>query len=253
MANVFNLKRTDGRVRCPVLTATVIEVGDLLYHDGTSVYPASSQVDNVGEEDNQAEFARTFIGVALEASASGQTADILVETNPNAEFEFTVPSATYAMGALLGASEAGSGTALEDQVLEAVTSQDLAIFTVSKDEAAATTTVRCKMIRSLAWGNDKVSPRYGVTTATLTGALVLTHDSNQYQFLDPGGAGRNVDLPAEEESAGLFFMIANTADAAEVLTIRNDAAGTICTPTQAETALVFCNGVTWVGLVGASS
>lgn len=90
-------------------------------------------------------------------------------------------------------------------------------------------------------------------TETLGAAKVLGVASPTFQFLDPGGAGRNIDLPAEADSMGLMFVVANMADAAEILTIRNDAAGTICTPTQNETAWVFCDGTTWVGLVGASS
>lgn len=90
-------------------------------------------------------------------------------------------------------------------------------------------------------------------TRTLTGTVVLTVDSPTLQFMDPGGAGRNVDLPAEENSEGLMFIIQNTADAAEILTIRNDAAATIVTPTQNEAALVYCAGGVWKGLVGATA
>ncbi len=90
-------------------------------------------------------------------------------------------------------------------------------------------------------------------TRTMAGTVVLSVKSPTLQFLDPGGSARNLDLPAEADSDGLVFVVANTADAAEIITIRNDAAGTICTPTQSETAIVFCNGVLWVGLVGASA
>jgi hypothetical protein len=76
---------------------------------------------------------------------------------------------------------------------------------------------------------------------TLGAALTVDADSPQVLFLDPGGAGRNVDLPAEETSKGLFFIIVNTADAAEALTIRNDAAGTVGSVTQNEAAFCICN------------
>lgn len=91
---------------------------------------------------------------------------------------------------------------------------------------------------------------------TLAADRVLTRaEIDQYQgfTFDPGGGARNLDLPAEEVSAGAVLMIANAADAAEVITIRNDAGGTLATPTQAEAALVWCNGTSWFGLVGASS
>lgn len=91
---------------------------------------------------------------------------------------------------------------------------------------------------------------------TLTGARVITLEElntyNAFTF-DPGGAGRNVDLPAEAASAGAFIFIKNTADAAEVLTIRNDAGGTICTPTQNESAVLWCDGTNWAGIAGANS
>lgn len=92
-----------------------------------------------------------------------------------------------------------------------------------------------------------------VETRTAAGNLTLTVDSPMIQFIDPGGAGRNVVLPAEADSDGLMFIIINTADAAEILTVQDDTPATVVTPTQAETAWVFCNGTTWEGMVGANS
>lgn len=91
---------------------------------------------------------------------------------------------------------------------------------------------------------------------TLAGARVITFDEvERYQAMafDPGGAGRNVDLPAVAGCAGTYLFISNTADAAEVLTIRDAAAATIVTPTQNEAAMVWCDGVRWYGMVGAQS
>lgn len=254
MANTFTGKRSDGAIRVPVGTATVVEVGDLLYWDATAneAKPLSSQTDNVGEERNQAEAARLFLGVSMTASPSGSTTDLLVCVDPNYEFEYTIPSATVDVGDLLGASENSGGDGLEDQQLETVGSQDLAIFAVTK-YGASLTTARCKMIRSVAWAEDKKLARFQSTTTTMAGALVMTHDSTQFQFLDPGGAGRNVDLPAEEESDGLMFVIVNGADAAEDLTVRNDAAATIGTVAQNEIGIFVCNGVAWASCIGANT
>ncbi len=106
------------------------------------------------------------------------------------------------------------------------------------------------------WPQDRAS-RFSVKAVeTLSGDRVITvaeMERTQIFLFDPGGAGRNLDLPAEETSKGAVIFISNRADAAEVITIRNDAAATVCTPTQNEAAIVFCDGVSWCGLVGAQS
>ena len=85
---------------------------------------------------------------------------------------------------------------------------------------------------------------------TLTQAEV---DESVVWSFDPGGAARNLVLPPEATCTGYVLFIANAADAAEVITIQDDTPATVCTPTQNESAIVFCDGVTWYGLVGASS
>ncbi len=78
-------------------------------------------------------------------------------------------------------------------------------------------------------------------------------DENNIFTFDPGGSARNLDLPAEADCAGIILYIHNAADNPEVITIRDDGAGTVCTPTEAETAIVACDGVSWRGHVGAAS
>ncbi|WP_062441282.1 hypothetical protein [Herbidospora daliensis] len=99
--------------------------------------------------------------------------------------------------------------------------------------------------------------RFSARTAeTLTGNRVLTlAEVEKFQAVafDPGGAGRNLDLPAAASCRGAFLYISNTADAAEVLTVRDALGATIVTPTQAEAAMVWCDGVRWYGMVGAQS
>lgn len=91
---------------------------------------------------------------------------------------------------------------------------------------------------------------------TLTGNRTITlaeiDTYNGFAF-DPGGAGRNVTLPAEGSCKGVILMISNKADAAEILTVKNDGGDTILTPTQNEAALLWCDGSAWYGLVGAQS
>jgi hypothetical protein len=94
-----------------------------------------------------------------------------------------------------------------------------------------------------------------MTAETLTGTRVLTAEEvNDYAIMsfDPGGAGRAITLPAIASNVGESIVIANTADAAEVLTI-SDSVGTVVTPTQAESAILWNDGVRWRGIAGANS
>lgn len=84
-----------------------------------------------------------------------------------------------------------------------------------------------------------------VNTETLSGAKTLVVGDAVYQRLDPGGAGRDVTLPAEADSQGLTFRILNTADAAEDLTVKDDGASTIVTVSQNEAVWLACDGTTW--------
>jgi hypothetical protein len=111
-----------------------------------------------------------------------------------------------------------------------------------------------------------------------SGAPSLTATSAKYQFIDPDGSGRNCDLPDLRDSTNdttsgtgtvgtdVFadhssgsFVISNTANGAEVITIRgwngSSATGTICTPTQNETAILTWTGATngWIGIAGSDA
>jgi len=104
--------------------------------------------------------------------------------------------------------------------------------------------------------SDKASRMTCRALETLTGNRTITvAEIEQYQAFafDPGGAGRNVVLPPEAACKGVVLFISNKADAAEILTVQNDAAGTIVTPTQNEACMVWCDGTNWYGFVGAQS
>lgn len=100
-----------------------------------------------------------------------------------------------------------------------------------------------------------------VLTETLTGARVLTAAEvadSYYLALDPGGAARNVDLPATSAAlAGQSVTIINTADAAESLTVRLTGGGaTVATIDQNEHAIFTCFSATagsWVGMVSKNT
>lgn len=85
---------------------------------------------------------------------------------------------------------------------------------------------------------------------TLTAAEIA--ESNIFSF-DCGGSARSLTLPAEATSSGIILYISNTSDAAEVLTIQDDTPATVCTPTQNEDAIVWCDGTSWYGGTLAAS
>jgi len=86
----------------------------------------------------------------------------------------------------------------------------------------------------------------GFQDSTLAGDLALDNTSANYLRIDPGGSARDVTLPAEEVSDGLFFQIYNTASGAENLVFKNDAGSTIETVGQGEMCLLGCDGTNWL-------
>lgn len=98
-------------------------------------------------------------------------------------------------------------------------------------------------------------PLRAATAETLAGTRTLTiAEVDEYGIweLDPGGSGRTVNLPAIAGSEGQLLLIKNTADAAEVLTIA-DSIGTVATPTQNESVILWCGKTRWAGIAGANS
>src|SRR4030042_729502 len=114
MANTMRWRYGDTcPVMLPVDSATVIEIGDLVYLDTDDAKPASAQADQGSESANQELFHDKLAGVAMQASASGDTQPVRVATA--GVFEFDCASATFEVGALVGADENAGGNALEDQ------------------------------------------------------------------------------------------------------------------------------------------
>lgn len=140
MANVMRWKYGDTKpVMAAVDSAIVVEIGDLLYLNTDDVRPASSQADAGSEVANQETFADNFIGVAMQQSRSGDTADIRVATA--GVFEFICASATYEVGDNVGVDENSDGDGLLDQTVAAVTDAEYAIAKVARRATSATTTL----------------------------------------------------------------------------------------------------------------
>ena len=99
------------------------------------------------------------------------------------------------------------------------------------------------------------APQYGGFNAqTLSDHLVLTAGDDAYQAIDPAGA-KNVTLPDLGSSGRGMVVIDNTADASEIITIKDGAnsSAAIGTPTQNESAVCHFSEGTWVCVVGAAS
>jgi hypothetical protein len=135
-------------------SATVIEIGDLVWQDIDDAKPASSQTDQGCETANQERLAMKFLGVAMQRSRSGDNAPIRVATT--GVFEFDCPSSTFELGDLVGADEnqatgnsdnmvfrrcSGARNALLNQQVAEVALSKYAIGRVAKRESVATTSV----------------------------------------------------------------------------------------------------------------
>ena len=120
-------------------SATVIEIGDLVYLDTDDAKPASLQADQGTETGNQSLFADNFLGVAMQRSRAGDTDPVRVATT--GVFEFDCPASPYELGDLVGADEASGGTALENQQNAGVAAAQYAIARVARRAPVATTSV----------------------------------------------------------------------------------------------------------------
>jgi len=99
-------------VEAAVDSATVIEIGDLVWQDTDDAKPASDQADQGSKAANQQRFADTFLGVAMQRSRYGDTAPIRVATT--GVFAFDCPSSTFELGDLFGAD----GTVIGSKVID---------------------------------------------------------------------------------------------------------------------------------------
>ena len=96
----------------PVASATVIEIGDLVYFN-TTTFPAGSLTYGASLAATQESFHDKFAGVAMQASRNGDTQDIRVATT--GVFEFGCASATFEVGARIGVDKNAGATALLNQ------------------------------------------------------------------------------------------------------------------------------------------
>ena len=99
-------------------SATVIEIGDLLWQDKDDAKPASHVgMSNPQGNVAQAGFARLVLGVAMQRTRNGDTAPIRVSTT--GVFEMECAMQTWELGDLVGAIPNDTGR-LQDQAVSKV-------------------------------------------------------------------------------------------------------------------------------------
>lgn len=140
-------------VHAAVDNSTVIAVGDLVWLDTDDVKPAASFAWNSDLATTQADFVNSFMGVALDAHASGGGATtIRVDTSPQSIYKRTCTSATHELGATLGpAKHSSTNTLLNNQLVSAVAASSCARVVERQASASTSCAVR---FQSAYYGNN---------------------------------------------------------------------------------------------------
>lgn len=139
----------------PVLSATVIEIGDLVYLDTGTVKPAGALAYGASLAATQESFHDKFVGVAMQQSRGGDAQDIRVATT--GVFEFAAASATFDVGARIGADDNVAGNALVNQQVIAVNANnpELSIGYCAKRVNPAGTSVLVDIVGTLTHGGPQ--------------------------------------------------------------------------------------------------
>ena len=143
------LYRKSGKtLRMPVDTTVVIEAGDMVYQDVDDVRPATSfTYVSADLPATQANFAAKFLGIALEASANGDTADITI--GAKGVYELACVAATFEVGDLVGPDDNATPDGLLDQQIIGLGESDWgAIGRVVRRYSANTTRVLVEIFQT---------------------------------------------------------------------------------------------------------
>jgi len=151
MSNTMRWRYGDtSPVQMAVDSATVIEIGDMIYLDLDDAKPAGSQTDQGTRTANQQLFHDNFAGVAMQASRAGETQPIRVATS--GVFEFDCVSTTLEVGDMLGPDENVAGTALLNGTVIKVTAATNAVGRCAKRLNPAGTHVLVDIVSSMLKG-----------------------------------------------------------------------------------------------------
>ena len=122
------MTRNHGLVYVKSVASTAYSPGDLVYGNGSgAILPASSPTDQLSQAANQSLFAKNFLGVCNGKKMSSDATTTALPVVVGEVVQMACASTTWAVGDLVGAVEASSGTALENQVVAKVTDPAAAI------------------------------------------------------------------------------------------------------------------------------
>lgn len=115
-----------------VLSATVIRVGDMLFLDSGTAKPANSFTWTTNLATTRANFAAVFLGIAVQASANGETDDIQVDVGPQGSYICGCSLAVFEIGDMITPAQDGSNSLLSSNVIEKTATKAAAIGRVQR-------------------------------------------------------------------------------------------------------------------------
>jgi hypothetical protein len=155
MSNTMRWRYGDTNpIMVPVLTESMVEIGDLIYMASGTGKPAADLADLGTKAANQEAFHDAFVGVAMQCSPAGSVDPIRVATS--GVFELDCASATAAVGDLFGIEEDGSGTELLSQTVVKVATANLAVGRCAKQVNPASTRVLVDIVSTVMRGGPQV-------------------------------------------------------------------------------------------------
>jgi hypothetical protein len=144
--------------RWPVASETVIEPGDLVFFDGTTIKPASAFTWTTNLATTQANFTAAFVGVAHQASAAGQVTPVSVDISPFATYEYAVPTGNFTVGQPLAIH--GAPSTLSKQQLMSAASSATAIARAA-ESATSTTSLRLNFTSAFSTTSSNINAQLG--------------------------------------------------------------------------------------------
>jgi hypothetical protein len=141
-------------------SATVIEIGDIVWQDSDDAKPASGLTNRGSQTANQEALAHAFLGVAMQRSRDGDSAPIRVATT--GVFELDCASASFELGDMVGANKNAANDGLLSQQVVKVSQSKYAIGRIAKREVAATTSVLVDIRSTVMTGGVEGSSPSGV-------------------------------------------------------------------------------------------